>query len=209
MLTHDVTPADINLACQKLITVPDKFEWKTTTSRMWKIGLMQYLTDKPKKRLLEIGGAQGHTTCVIAPLVSKLVSIDFRPENCEVIESLGLPNVEALNYDLYEPEFREAMETREFDLAIIDAVHTATCVKYDIESALKCGVKTFVFDDFGAFEEVRSAVKKWVVSLSKTETPFSIHYIGLPPGTQFGNTSFEALLDWEGIIVDLDVNTGE
>ena len=170
---------------------------------------MQYLTGKPKKHLLEIGGAQGHTTCVIAPLVSKLVSIDFRPENCEAIENLGFDNVEALNHDLYDPEFREAMSTREFDLAIIDAVHTEDCVSYDIESALQCGVKTFVFDDFGAFEEVRAAVKKWMASLSKTATPFSIHYIGLPPGTQFGNTSFEALLDWEGIIVDLDVNTRE
>lgn len=198
-----VLKEDIYKALKAINDIPDKSKWKTTTSKIFKLGILQYLTDTSKMSWIELGAAQGHTTHVLAHVANSILSVEIQEENCDKIRKLGHQNVEAVSLDLYSDHFHNFMSSSKFDAAIIDAVHKYQNVISDIENCKLAGVKIFVFDDYGGFEEVRSAVNSFILDLKSKNINHRVNFIGAPPGTYFPNTSFKHLKHWEGVIVEL------
>ena len=198
-----VTKQDINLAAQLLNKIPDKSAWKTTTSTVVKLNMLQEFDGKTKLRWIELGSAQGHTTQILSVLAKKVTAIDYDPKNISIINSLGCNNVKAVSTDLYSESFEKFMNNSEYDACLIDAVHEEANVICDIKNCLSAGVKTFVFDDYGGFPGVKKAVDAFISKASEKKALKNHRFVGLPPGTFLENTSFKVLSDWEGVIVEL------
>jgi len=191
---------DVFHSIQVLEKIPDKSEWKTTTSKVFKVNLAQFFNKKEKQDWIELGAAQGHTTSFISGLANKILSIDYDKKNCKLINDLGLSNVETSVADLYSTEFQDFMESNVFNVAVIDAIHDEEHVAIDIANCVSAGIKTFIFDDYGMFPGVKKAIDDFISSLTISK----ITYIGMPPGTYYPNTQNKVLQDWEGIIVEIE-----
>lgn len=200
----EITDINLKETIARLQAVPDKDTWKTTTTRIFKLNIAQFLCRKPKKKIVELGAAQGHTSYFISPLASKVLAIDYDQKNCDLIKDLKCDNVDVLQEDLYSSEFTAYMKNQQFDVAIIDAVHVYDNVKKDISNAKLAGVKDFIFDDYGAFPDVKRAVDEFINDEIKNNRKVTSFVIGMPPGSNYPNTSFQILKDWEGIIVSID-----
>lgn len=198
-MENQVSNDNVFQCMQALERIPDKSEWKTTTSKVFKVNLAQFFHKKEKRNWVELGAAQGHTTLFISGLASKILSIDNDEKNCRLIDQLALSNVETSTADLYSKDFRDFMQSNKFDVAIIDAVHDEKHVKIDISNCLEAGVNIFIFDDYGMFSGVKNAVDSFIDSLNN----FKVSYIGMPPGTHYPNTQNKVLQDWEGVIVEI------
>ncbi len=194
---------DINESFRRIQTVPDKSEWKTTTSRVFKLNVIQHLCLEPKRRVIEFGSAQGHTTYFISPITSEILAVDYDADNCKKVKELDCKNVSILQADLYADRFKEFIRQQKFDVAIIDAVHVYDNVKSDIESAISAGVREFIFDDYGAFDDVKRAVDEFISDTRANGYVVHVSYIGMPPGTFYPNTTFQTLSDWEGVTVKI------
>ena len=191
--------SDIFKSMQSLEKIPDKSEWKTTTSKVFKVNLAQFFYKKQKQNWIELGSAQGHTTTFIANLANEVLSIDYDEKNCSLIDELKIPNVKTSSIDLYSEKFRDFMKNNRFEIAVIDATHDEKHVGIDISNCINAGVKTFIFDDYGMFPGVKKAIDNFIDSAEVLRT----NYIGMPPGTHYPNTQNKVLQDWEGIIVNI------
>lgn len=203
MTTEKINVEDITKAIQALNMVPDKHQWKTTTSKLFKVNLLQLLYGRDKIKWIELGGAQGHTTLILSQIASSVLSIDFDGENCKKIDSLGMDNVKAESFDLYSDVFKNYMNENKFDAAFIDAVHDEEHVKIDIENCRNAGVSLFVFDDYGGFPGVRSAIDQFIDGLKKDNVKHNVTHVGMYPGGIYNNTHYKVLQSWEGIVVEL------
>ena len=203
MTIEKVNLENILDAIENLNTVPDKHQWKTTTSKLFKVNLLQFLFNKNKMKWVELGSAQGHTTMILSSVAESVLAIDFDNENCKKIEALGISNIETKSFDLYSSTFEDFMKKNKFDAALIDAVHDEEHVNTDISNCRNAGVKLFVFDDYGGFAGVRLAVDNFISSLEKNNIQHRVTHVGLFPGGMFNNTSYKVLQNWEGIIVEL------
>ena len=185
-----------------IASCPDKFEWKTTTSRKFKSDFASFLSNKNSDRVfaLEMGAAQGHTTGLLSIFCDKIVSIEVDNNNCDIIQSQNFPGVVVECFDLYSGNFDVNMKKYEkegFDIAIIDAVHEYNEVISDTKNAMRFGCKTFVYDDFGLIPEVKRAI----LQIINDFPPNDISYIGLQSGTVIPSTMNKILTDWEGLIL--------
>lgn len=203
MTIQKVNLKDVLHSIEKLNTVPDKHQWKTTTSKLLKVNLLQMMFNKNKMNWIELGGAQGHTTLILSSIAEHVVSVDFDDENCKKINELGMNNVTTESFNLYDSEFKEYMEKNNFDAAFIDAVHDEKHVSIDINNCRNAGVKLFVFDDYGGFAGVKAAVDNFITDLEKNKIMHRVTYVGMYPGGIFNNTHYRVLQDWEGIVVEL------
>jgi len=203
MNTKKISLEDVTEAIKIINTVPDKHQWKTTTSRLFKVNLLQLMHGRDKKKWIELGGAQGHTTMILSKIADSVSSIDFDEENCKKIKELGMNNVVTKSFDLYSDTFKDYMNENKFDAAFIDAVHDEEHVKIDIENCKNAGVSLFVFDDYGGFPGVRSAIDKFINDLRKDNVSHNITHIGMYPGGIYNNTHYKVLQNWEGIVVEL------
>ena len=198
-MKNQIDNNDVFQCIQTLERIPDKSEWKTTTSKVFKLNLAQFFNKKEKQDWVEIGAAQGHTTLFISGLANKVLSIDYDEKNCNLIDELSLSNVETSAADLYSKEFRDFMQNSKFDVAIIDANHDEEYVKIDISNCINAGIKTFIFDDYGSSTGTKSAVDGFIDDLNEPK----VSYIGMPPGTLYPNTQNKVLQEWEGVIVEI------
>ena len=203
MITKKISLEDVTEAIKIINTVPDKHQWKTTTSRLFKVNLLQLMHGRDKKKWIELGGAQGHTTMILSKIADSVLSIDFDEENCKKIKELGMNNVSTKSFDLYSGTFKDYMNKNKFDAAFIDAVHDEEHVKIDIENCKNAGVSLFIFDDYGGFPGVRSAIDKFINDLRKDNVSHNITHIGMYPGGIYNNTHYKVLQNWEGIVVEL------
>lgn len=203
MTIEKVNSGDVFNAITRLNTIPDKIEWKTTTSKLFKVNLIQNIFNKNKMKWIEIGGAQGHTTQILSSIAESVVSVDYDNENCKKIDELGMSNVITKSLDLYSVDFKNFMKENKFDAAFIDAIHDEEHVNIDIENCRNAGVKLFVFDDYGGFTGVKAAVDNFITSLENNNTQHKVTYVGMYPGAIFNNTHYKVLQNWEGVIVEL------
>ena len=203
MITKKMSLEDVSKAIEILNTLPDKQQWKTTTSKLFKVNLLQLMHGRDKTRWIELGGAQGHTTLILSHIAESVISIDFDDENCKKIEELGMSNVKTESFDLYGDVFKEYMNENKFDAALIDAVHDEEHVKIDIENCKNAGVSLFVFDDYGGFPGVRSAIDEFIEGLKKDNVKHNVTHFGMYPGGVYNNTHYRVLQNWEGIVVEL------
>lgn len=203
MTTQKVNLKDTLHAIEKLNTIPDKHQWKTTTSKLLKVNLLQMMFNKNKMSWIELGGAQGHTTLILSSIAESVISVDFDDENCKKINDLGMSNVSTKTFDLYNSDFEDYMKINNFDAAFIDAVHDEAHVNIDINNCRNAGVNLFVFDDYGGFPGVKSAIDNFIADLTKNKIMHRVTYIGMYPGGIYNNTHYRVLQDWEGIVVEL------
>ena len=70
-------------------SLPDKKEYKNTTSHKFKRDLMSFFEDKQINNALEIGANHGHTTKVLSHIANKVYAIDWLTENIEYIKEVN------------------------------------------------------------------------------------------------------------------------
>ena len=85
-------------------SLPDKKEYKNTTSHKFKRDLMSFFEDKQINNALEIGANHGHTTKVLSHIANKVYAIDWLTENIEYIKEVNKDrsNVVVIQGDAYE-----------------------------------------------------------------------------------------------------------
>lgn len=183
---------DINFL---LSLVPEKMQYRNTTSKKFKLNLYEFFNKPEFKSLncMEIGCARGHTTFILTKLFNKVYGINDvdTSEAANFCNSNGSTNVEFFAQDVY----RYGLPDVQADVILIDAVHTYKAVKTDIENSLKLrslGKKYLIFDDTGILPEVLQIVKeKCDQNVLELITP-----IGCKPGDAF----HRELYDYEGVI---------
>ena len=179
--------------------LPDKWEVKTTTSKLWKEGLYDFIKYQNIKSVLEIGTSLGHTTYFVAHFVDKVTTLEFDSNRVSKAKKLSEKHnninfVNASSYDDWNFDYH--------DLVIIDCIHEYKYIKSDIENAINLGTKYIAFDDYGLFPELKLAIDEAIDS-GRIEM---IHKIGYPKGTHFhmskstNTTSDKILADSEGLI---------
>jgi hypothetical protein len=203
MTENKIELKDITTCIENLNRIPDKHQWKTTTSKLFKVNLLQLLSNRNKMKWIELGSAQGHTTLILSSIADTVVSVDFDDENCKKIEELGMHNVTTKSFDLYSTDFEDYMKESKFNAAFIDAIHDEEHVNIDIKNCRNAGVELFVFDDYGGFQGVRSAVDNFIARLKNDNVKHRVTYVGMYPGGVYENTHYKILQNWEGIIVEL------
>jgi SAM-dependent methyltransferase len=175
--------------------VPEKFEWRNTTSKKFKRDVFNFFNKPEFKELncLEIGCAKGHTTFILSKIFKKVYGInDISTESAKVFcNNNGSFNVEFFNQDVYA----KGLPNVESDVIMIDAIHTYDAVKKDITNALKLKSKNkkyFIFDDTG----VEPSVLKAVNSFCEKNILKIVTTIGCVPGDKF----HRELYNEEGLI---------
>lgn len=180
--------------------IPDKTEYKNTTSLKFKEDVVNFFNDKSINNSLEIGTNHGWTTKILSSFSNKVYTVDHYTENTELAKK---NNAESTNIEYFTENAYTTQIYRTFpkmDLVFIDCVHSYDAVLYDINVGLSLYDQTkkiyFLFDDYGHPEStgVKRAILKAIEEGLKLET-----YVGHEAGYQYNPSS--TLIDHEGIIL--------
>lgn len=176
-----------------LKNIPDKFEHRTTTSHKFKRDVFEFF-NKPEfkdKVCLEIGSNIGYTTRILSYLFKEVIG--FNLENVDVASKYNndRPNVRYYAQDVYNT----TLPVDYGDVFLIDAQHTYDAVIEDTLRSLKFNSydkKYFIYDDYGAFPEIKKAIDD-LISCDKITI---VKKIGHEPNSQF----VKPLYEYEGLI---------
>ena len=188
-------------------SLPDKKEYKNTTSHKFKEDLISFFKDKNIINALEIGANHGHTTKVLSYISEKVYAIDWEEENIEYVKSVNKErdNIIAIQGNAYEDSTYKDINCK-FDLVFIDCVHIYENVIADINRSLEYFNENkgiyLVFDDYGhphpVTKGVKTAIDESINSGLKLE-----RYIGEDKGYSFGENT--TLIGNEGIILSYGI----
>jgi|TARA_A100001515_G_scaffold108345_1_gene89168 SAM-dependent methyltransferase len=183
--------------------IPDKREYKETTSLRFKEDLIEFFSDIGSERtILELGTNHGHTTRVLSFLFNKVITVDWKEEpNLRMARELNKDrdNITYVEKDLYNGMW----DFSNFDVVFFDAVHTHEAVLSDINHAISTGKDNmyFVFDDYGHPTSTgpHDIVNDFIRNVKGFER---VRHIGEPEGTKLWEKSGRdtALKTSEGII---------
>ena len=185
-----------------LNNLPDKTEYKNTTSRKFKSDLISFFKDKNLSVCLEIGTNHGHTTHVLSHLFEHVYTIDLHQSNIDIARKVNSDrsNINYITGDAYIASNYKNVPI--IDVAFIDCMHTFEGVFTDIQTALsKCGENGIylIFDDYahptstGVYEAIEHAIDEGL----KREI-----YIGQEKGFTFSQeVNPTTLIREEGIIL--------
>jgi len=185
-----------------LNNLPDKTEYKNTTSRKFKSDLISFFKDKNLLVCLEIGTNHGHTTHVLSHLFEHVYTIDLHQSNIDIARKVNSDrsNINYITGDAYIASNYKNVPI--IDVAFIDCMHTFEGVFTDIQTALsKCGENGIylIFDDYahptstGVYEAIEHAIDEGL----KREI-----YIGQEQGFTFSQeVNPTTLIREEGIIL--------
>ena len=183
-----------------LNNIPDKTEFKDTTSHKFKQDVINFFKDKNLKTCLEIGTNHGWTTRILSEIFAEVHTIDYKEENTSLAKSNNADrrNIHYYTDDAYKTNLYNTMPR--MDAVFIDCIHTYDAVLFDINTALSLidieqGMY-FLFDDYGHPQStgVKDAILQGISEGLKVET-----YVGQVKGYQYNPTSI--LIDHEGIIL--------
>ena len=175
--------------------IPDKRQWKTTTSLKMKRDIYDFFSDGNLQDVcaVELGTHHGHTTRVLSFLFKKVITYDIIDDGHSKKFNKDRDNIAHRYQDIYQFPWWE--ECDEAHVVFVDAVHKYQEVCTDIDNSLKIkNLEYIIFDDYGMFPEVKYAVRSAVEN--KDLIPFK--YIGEKTGSDC--RPGKQLLDWEGII---------
>ena len=176
--------------------LPDKPLHKSTTSLKFKQDVYNYFYPMSRNmNIAEFGSWCGFFTQVFSEMFKKVYSIDYVRKDCFLEQTKGLYNVEYIIQDLYGRN-NDKMNL-DVNVIMIDAVHTCRAVMSDVRLAkhyLKNKKGYLIFDDYGAFEEVKAAVDQ----LRREEVIILREVVGHPMGYSYKEG--HQLKDWEGVI---------
>lgn len=180
--------------------IPDKTEYKDTTSHKFKQDVIDFFKDKQLNTCLEIGTNHGWTTRILSDLFKEVHTLDYKDSNTNLAKENNKDKTNIIYYtdDAYTTKVYETMP--KMDVVFIDCMHTYQAVLYDIGIAMSLMNKDtgiyFIFDDYGHPQStgVKDAILK-AISDGLTREQF----IGQKPGYQYNPTS--TLMDYEGVIL--------
>lgn len=182
--------------------LPDKTEYKNTTSLRFKEDLLKFFEGKNLETCLEIGTNHGHTTYVLSHLFKEVYTVDLHQSNIDIAKEVnkGRNNINFITGDAYNPATYKNVPT--LDVAFIDCVHHYSFVMQDIQRTLdrarKSGVY-LIFDDYGhpTLTEVYDAVQDAIQQGLQLEA-----YIGEKAGFTYKQlVNPTTLLREEGVIL--------
>lgn len=185
-----------------LAKLPDKTDYKNTTSRKFKSDLIEFFNEKKLGVCLEIGTNHGHTTHILSYLFDHVYTIDLHQSNIDIAKEVNKErsNITYITGDAYNRVNYKDVPT--IDAAFIDCMHTYEGVLFDIQTALnKCSSNGMylIFDDYahptstGVYDAIEEAI---IQGLVREE------YIGQEAGFTFSvQTNPTTLLRNEGIIL--------
>lgn len=176
-----------------LAIIPDKFEHRTTTSHKFKRDFFDYFNkiEFKDKICIEIGSNIGYSTRILSYLFKEVIG--FNLDSVEAAQKFNSdrPNVRYYAQDVYNT----VLPVDYADVFFIDAQHTYDAVIEDTLRSLKFksdGKKYFIFDDYGAFPDIKKAVDD-LISCDKIEIVKKI-------GHETDTTFVKPLYDYEGVI---------
>ena len=186
-------------------SIPDKPEVHATTTHKFKKDFWDFFNtaDFKKVNFVEFGTSRGYTAKIASYLFKQVHTINIRIDKQAEEYLASRENITLYAFDLYKSSKQwEVMETG--DVFLIDAMHTYKAVTQDIETALKelpskNKKKYLVFDDYGAFPEVKRAIDQAINKGLIKE----VARIGQETGYCYGEPAGETtrtLTDSEGII---------
>lgn len=149
--------------------LPDKVEYKNTTSLKFKEDLIDFFEDKKLSTCLEIGTNHGHTTLILSYLFDHVYTVDLYANNIAKAKEVNKnrSNITYITGDAYNRNTYE--DVPHVDVCFIDCIHTFEGVMFDIQTALfKCGPQGmyFIFDDYahpqstGVYTAIEQAVEE-------------------------------------------------
>jgi hypothetical protein len=180
--------------------IPDKREYKETTSLKFKEDLLEAFGDIGQEyTCLEVGTNHGHTTRILSFIFKHVVTMDWREEpNLRMARELNhdRDNITYIQKDVYTEW--GSLELPKFQVAFIDCGHTKPHVISDVNNCIRFGntEQYMIFDDYG---HPKHGVKDAINELIQTTVGFNVlHHIGEPMGSNCrpGLT----LSDSEGVI---------
>jgi SAM-dependent methyltransferase len=181
-------------------SIPDKTEYKDTTSLKFKQDVIEFFKDKNLDTCLEIGTNHGWTTRILSDLFKNVYTVDHKLSNTDKAKTNNTDktNITFVTADAYNPSTYLSMP--KMDVVFIDCMHTYDGVIKDINTSLSLmneekGIY-FIFDDHGhpISTGVKQAILKAISEGLKVET-----YIGQPAGYSYDATT--TLIDHEGVIL--------
>ena len=192
-----MTRAEIQEVVSKL---PDKFDYKNTTSRKFKLDVADFFLDKKLGTCLEIGTNHGHTTLILSYLFDHVYTIESQKSNVDRAKEInkGRDNITFILGDAYNRQTYSSVP--KIDAAFIDCMHTHPAVLFDIQTTLNLSNEDgiyIIFDDYahpistGVYTAIEQAVREGL----KKET-----YLGEDAGYVFRIDS-PPLVRREGIIL--------
>lgn len=185
-----------------LDSLPDKTEYKNTTSKKFKQDLINFFETKQLKNCLEIGTNHGHTTYVLSHLFEKVFTVDLHQSNIDFAKEVNTSrsNIHFITGDAYSPNTYTNIPS--VDVVFIDCMHTFAGVLSDIQTGLdkaSSGGVYFIFDDYGhpTSTGVYEAIEESITQGLTREV-----YIGEGEGYTFSqSTNPTTLIRSEGIIL--------
>ena len=184
--------------------IPDKSEYKETTSLKFKEDVMNFFnkSEFKDKTVLELGTNHGHSTRVLSFLFKKVITMDWREEpNLRMARELNQDrdNIVYIQKNLYKDSWDI---DEKIDIFFIDCVHDFDNVYGDIIncSNISNDLSYFIFDDYGIGKYYQGGgVKSAVDKFSSTNNGFNIiKNIGHSPGEIIRDG--KSFLDSEGVI---------
>lgn len=187
--------------CDLILTIPDKFMHKETTSHQMKMDLVDKFYNTSGD-ILEVGCHKGQTSLILSHLFRNVYAMNINPP------SKDFPQRENVHYeqmDSYKNKWKFD-KWKDVEVVMIDAIHEYSQVKQDTKNTLKLPkVKYIIFDDYGhpGFPGVKKYVDKFV-----EENNLKLIPLGLQKGMKFvgtiGRQSFPIeFMDSEGVLVEL------
>lgn len=186
----------------------DKVDNLSTTSFKFKTEVWNYFKQHPKHyryHCVEFGTHKGQTTRILSHLFEQVYTINLPNHFGEAMElNRDRDNIVYCSMDLYNTPIYKNFTHKPITVFFIDAVHTFDSVMYDFSRCLEFkhyenNDVYFIFDDYGAYREVWTAVNQ-LIRINKIE---KVCYIGHEPRHSFGGTPERILQDHEGIICKL------
>jgi len=190
-----------------LDNLPDKTEYKNTTTHQFKRDLIDFCKDKNIDNVLEIGANHGHTTNILSYIANKVYAVDHLLENINYIKEVNKDrdNIIPIHGDAYSDLTYRNINCK-FDLVFIDCIHLYDNVIADINRALKYFDENkgiyLVFDDYGHPHPTTRQVKKAIDDSINFGLKFERH-IGENKG--YSCNASTTLIGNEGIILSYGI----
>ena len=186
--------------------IPDKPDFHGTTTHKFKKDIWNYFNKEIFNKLtfVEFGTSRGYTSLIMSYLFKKVHTINIQDSVDAKAMSTGIDNINYHIFDLYNFSPNNWSNIGSGDVFMIDAVHTYDAVMIDVNNALslldtKLEKKVFIFDDYGAYPEVKKAIDELISS----KTLEVVMTIGEEQGYSYGERTHDTdrtLKSYEGLI---------
>tara|TARA_A100001391_G_C5054358_1_gene274317 strand:- start:1048 stop:1668 length:621 start_codon:yes stop_codon:yes gene_type:complete len=184
-----------------LKNIPDKRQYKETTSLQFKRDLIKLFSEMGKDHtVLEVGTNHGHTTRILSFLFKNVITLDWREEpNLRMAKELNADrdNITYIEKDVYASSWDD-LNLPKFEVSFIDCNHEYGGVVSDILNCTNYGnsEQYIIFDDYG---HPKTGVKKAIQDTINQNDNFNIvEYIGEPKGSDCRPGLI--LTDYEGVV---------